>query len=215
VVKKSSPNPRSRWRASSARWLKRNEKDPYVIAAKKAGFSSRAAYKLLEIDAKTNLLKNARIIIDLGASPGGWSSVIASGNALQIIAVDKVPFTPPANVTFINADLDTPLALEQINEIIRGKADVVLSDVAPNFCGHHATDRIRSEELALTITSLAVELLAVGGSFLLKLFSNPTDNLQQLINLHFESSRRLKPPSSRKESGENYLLATGFNPSPR
>ena len=107
-------------RVSSARWLKRNEKDPYVIAAKKAGLASRAAYKLLEIDAKTNLLANANIIVDLGASPGGWSTIAAQGNPTQIIAVDKAPFTVPEGVTPITADLTTPIALEKISQIICG-----------------------------------------------------------------------------------------------
>lgn len=208
-----SPTPRSRWRIgkkdSSTRWLRRQERDPYVHGAKKRGFASRAAYKLIEIDEKVGLLKAASTVIDLGAAPGGWSEVAKAADT-TVVAVDKTEFTPPPGVLALVGDITEPNLKQRLIAALGKKADLVLCDAAPASSGHRVTDRIRAEELALAAADLATAVLADGGNLLLKLFGNPHERLARLIADSFAAKRRLKPAASRKESAENYLLAIGF-----
>ena len=209
-----SPTPRSRWRVgrkeASSRWLRRQDKDPYVAAARRAGFASRAAYKLLEINKKAGLLKNASAIVDLGAAPGSWSAVAKKVGGGRVVAVDIKPFPPPDGVLFLRGDITDPTIRQKIAAALGGKADLVLCDAAPDFSGNRITDRVRAEELALAASKLASSLLAEGGSFLLKVFGNAPEGLNRLIGDSFTAKRHFKPASSRRESAENYLLAIGF-----
>ncbi len=210
---KRSPTPRSRWRvakkASSQRWLARQAKDPYAAGAKRRRYASRAAYKLLEIDKKFRLLKSAKTVLDLGAAPGGWSEV-AAGCGLSVLAVDIRPFTPPAGVVFLRGDIRAKTLSVAIAAALDKKADLVLCDCAADFIGNRVADRVRNEELSLDATNLTVKLLAQNGNFLVKIFGGASVQLLELIDENFASRHYCKPPSSRKDSAENYLLATGF-----
>jgi 23S rRNA (uridine2552-2'-O)-methyltransferase len=198
---------------SSRAWLERQIGDPYVALARREGFRSRAAYKLIEIDDKYRLLKPGARVVDLGAAPGGWSEIAARrvGASGRVVALDILDMKPIAAVEFIKVDFLDEAAPERLRQILGGKADVVLSDMAANTTGHRQTDHLRIMALAEAAVQFAREVLAPGGSFLCKVLQGGTEAaLLPELKRDFESVKHVKPPASRADSAELYLLARGF-----
>ena len=203
--------------ASSQRWLQRQLKDPYVAAAKREGFRSRAAYKLAEIDDKHRLLKPGSRVVDLGAAPGGWSQIAAERTQAvagkgQVVAIDINPMEPLHGVEVVHLDFTAEGAEDRLKALLRGGgADVVLSDMAAPTTGHTRTDHIRIMALAEAAAYFACDVLAPGGAFLSKVLQGGTEReLLDLLKRSFASVRHMKPPASRSDSAELYVLATGF-----
>jgi len=203
-----------KWRTPSSRaWLKRQISDPYVARAKREGFRSRAAYKLTEIDDKYRLLKPGARVVDLGAAPGGWSEVAARrvGPQGRVIAVDILDMKPILGVDILKFDFLDEAAQNRLKAMLGGKADVVLSDMAANATGHRKTDHLRIVALAEAAAQVAREVLAEGGSFLCKVLQGGTEaTLLGELKREFASVKHVKPPASRSDSAELYLLARGF-----
>jgi 23S rRNA (uridine2552-2'-O)-methyltransferase len=199
--------------AASQRWLSRQLNDPYVAAAKQQGWRSRAAFKLLELDDRFHLIRPGSLVVDLGAAPGGWSQVAVKRGAARVVGVDLLPIDPVAGATLLLGDFTDPDMPERLAGALGGKADLVLSDMAPNTTGHAATDHLRIMALAEAALMFALEVLAEGGGFVAKVFQGGAER-QMLTQLKrdFASVRHAKPPSSRKESTELYVVATGFRP---
>jgi len=198
---------------SSRAWLERQIGDPYVALARRKGFRSRAAYKLIEIDDKYRLLKPGARVVDLGAAPGGWSEIAARrvGASGRVVALDILDMKPIAAVEFFKVDFLDEAAPERLRQILGGKADVVLSDMAANTTGHRQTDHLRILALAEAAAQFAREVLAPGGSFLCKVLQGGTEAaLLAELKRDFESVKHVKPPASRADSAELYLLARGF-----
>jgi 23S rRNA (uridine2552-2'-O)-methyltransferase len=202
---------------SSQKWLERQLNDPYVTAAKRSGFRSRAAFKLIEIDDKFHFLKPGQFVVDLGAAPGGWSQVAAGRvRAIeddgQVVAIDYLEMETLAGVTVLQMDFLDDEAPERLkSELRNGVADVVLSDMAAPTTGHTGTDHLRIMALAEAAALFATEILRPGGVFLCKVFQGGTErDLLDLLKLRFEKVRHVKPPASRSGSAELYVLATGF-----
>lgn len=203
---------------SSARWLERQLNDPYVKAAKAEGLRSRAAYKLTEIDEKYRLLKPGMRVVDLGAAPGGWSQIAAdkvrslARDGGQVIGIDYLDIEPLPGVTLLKLDFTEEGAEEKLKSLLRGgQADLVLSDMAAPTVGHTRTDHLRIMGLAEAAAHFAVDVLAPGGAFLCKVFQGGTErDLLDLLKQNFSIVRHVKPPASRSESAELYVLATGF-----
>jgi len=198
---------------SSQKWLERQLNDPYVARAKREGYRSRAAFKLLEIDEKYHILKSGQRIVDLGAAPGGWSQIAAKkvGPKGKVVGIDLLPIDPMAGVEFIQLDFLDESAPGKLIEMLGGPADVVMSDMAANTTGHKKTDHLRIIGLAEAAIYFAREILAPGGAFLAKVFQGGTEN--QLLNdlkRDFAVVRHVKPAASRADSAELYVLATGF-----
>ncbi|HEU0061058.1 MAG TPA: RlmE family RNA methyltransferase [Hyphomicrobiaceae bacterium] len=203
--------------ASSQRWLERQLNDPYVAAAQREGYRSRAAYKLIEIDDKQRLLRPGRRVVDLGAAPGGWSQVAAArvrsleGRG-QVVAIDLLAMAPLPGVVVLEDDFMAPTAPARLQALLReGRADVVLSDMAAQGTGHVRTDHLRIMALAEAAADFALEVLAPGGAFVCKMFQGGSERLLlQRLKQAFVSVRHVKPPASRAESAELYLTATQF-----
>jgi 23S rRNA (uridine2552-2'-O)-methyltransferase len=198
---------------SSQKWLERQLNDPYVARAKREGYRSRAAFKLLEIDEKFHILKPGQKIVDLGAAPGGWSQIAAKkvGPKGRIVGIDLLPIDPMAGVEFIQLDFLDERAPGRLVEMLGGPADLVMSDMAANTTGHKKTDHLRIIGLAEAAIYFAREILAPGGAFVAKVFQGGTEN--QLLNdlkRDFAVVRHVKPAASRADSAELYVLATGF-----
>lgn len=197
--------------SSSRRWLERQLNDPYVAEAQRQGYRSRAAFKIIEIDQQMHIIKPGMMVIDLGAAPGGWSQIAAQKKA-HVIALDILPMEPLADVTFLQMDFMDEDAPEALIVAMGGSAaDVVLSDMAPNTMGHRQTDHIRIMNLIELAYDFAMQVLKPGGTFVAKVFQGGTqgDMLQQMKK-DFVSVKHIKPPSSRKESAEQYVVAKGF-----
>ena len=187
--------------------------DPYVRAAKSKGYRSRAAFKLLEIDAKFHLLKKGARILDLGAAPGGWTQISAAkvGATGTVVAADVLAMEPQTGVTVLQADITDPSTLARLKEALGGPADVVLSDMAAPTTGHRATDHLRTIALLEAALDIAENVLKSGGAFVGKVFQGgATGELLARIKQHFRDVKHVKPPASRAESIELYLVATGF-----
>ena len=202
---------------SSKRWLERQLNDPYVLAAKKKGYRSRAAFKLLEIDAKHHLLKKGALVLDLGAAPGGWSQIAAErvGGAGKIVAADILDVEPIAGVEIFKCDLLDPQTPEALKRALGGKADLVLSDMASPTTGHRATDHIRTTALFEVALDLAEDVLKPGGAFVGKVFQGgATNELLARVKQRFAEVKHIKPPASRSQSVELYLVAMGFKGPP-
>jgi 23S rRNA (uridine2552-2'-O)-methyltransferase len=200
---------------SSKLWLERQLNDPYVARARREGFRSRAAYKLMEIDDKAHILRKGARVVDLGAAPGGWSQVAAKRvNAPQqgrVVAIDLLPMEPVPGVDFAQIDFLDPAAPESLKAMLGGPADVVLSDMAANATGHAKTDHLKIMGLVETAAEFAREVLAPGGSFLAKVLQGGTEaQLLSGLKRDFRAVRHIKPAASRADSAELYLLATGF-----
>jgi 23S rRNA (uridine2552-2'-O)-methyltransferase len=198
---------------SSRTWLERQLKDPYVMRAKREGFRSRAAYKLAEIDDKYHLLKSGSRVVDLGAAPGGWSEIAARrvGASGRVVALDILDMKPIPGVEFLKLDFLDETAPERLSALLGGKVDLVLSDMAANATGHRKTDHLRIMALAEAAAHFAREVLAGGGSFVCKVLQGGTEaGLLSDLKRDFSSVRHVKPPASRTDSAELYLLARGF-----
>jgi 23S rRNA (uridine2552-2'-O)-methyltransferase len=200
---------------SSRRWLARQLNDPYVARAKREGCRSRAAFKLSEIDDKARFLKKGARVVDLGAAPGGWSQVAAkrvgAPQAGRVVAIDILSMEPVAGVEFLQLDFLDPDAPAKLKARLGGPADVVLSDMAANATGHARTDHLKIMALVEAAADFAREVLAPGGAFLAKVLQGGTEAaLLAALKHDFAQVRHIKPPASRADSAELYLLATGF-----
>lgn len=203
---------------SSTRWLERQLNDPYVHAASVAGYRSRAAFKLIEIDDRFKLLKRGARVIDLGCAPGGWSQIAAERvNAPEsghVIAIDIAPMPTLAECDFYQLDFLDDNAPAQIITHLGASADVVLSDMAAPVTGHRATDRLRTTNLAIVAAEFATQVLKPGGAFCAKIFQGGSDHdLLTHLRTHFCKIAHLKPRASRKESVELYVIAQEFRTS--
>lgn len=198
--------------ASSTRWLTRQLNDPYVKAAKEAGWRSRAAFKLIELDEKYALLKAAKRVVDLGVAPGGWSQVVRKqAPKAAVVGIDLLPTEPLEGVTLFQMDFMDDAAPDLLVEALGGAPDLVISDMAANTVGHKATDHLRTMGLVETAAHFAIENLSPGGAFVAKVLAGGTDtDLLALLKRHFSSVKHAKPPASRKDSSEWYVIAQGF-----
>lgn len=201
---------------ASTLWLERQLNDPYVAQAKREGYRSRAAYKLIEIDARYHILKRGQRVVDLGAAPGGWSQVAVTqtGGAAgmgKVFGIDLLPIAPVPGVDFRVLDFLDADAPAILKDWLQGTADVVLSDMAPNATGHRKTDQLRIMNLVEHAAEFACEILAEGGIFLAKVLQGGTETqLLAALKRRFAEVRHVKPKASRAESSELYVLATGF-----
>ena len=197
---------------SSARWLTRQLNDPYVRQAKADGYRSRAAYKLIELDDRFGLLKSASRVVDLGIAPGGWSQVVRKRTPKAgIVGIDLLPTEPIEGVTIFQMDFMADEAPAALESALDGPPDLVMSDMAANTVGHKQTDHLRTMGLVETAADFAIQTLAPGGAFLAKVLAGGTDtDLLALLKRHFTSVKHAKPPASRKDSSEWYVIAQGF-----
>ncbi|MBR1380731.1 MAG: RlmE family RNA methyltransferase [Alphaproteobacteria bacterium] len=203
---------------SSADWIRRQAADPYVARAHRDGYRARAAYKLIEMDEKFHFLKNGQVVVDLGAAPGSWSQYIArTYPKTRIFAMDLLEITPINGVEFYQGDFTTDDALNWLLEKLNlgdgaaGTADVVVSDMAPNTVGHKKTDHIRQMVLLEYAFDFACRALKPGGTFVAKSFTGGTTNdLLKQIKEKFTAVHHIKPPASRRDSVEMFIVATGF-----
>jgi len=205
---------------SSAAWLQRQASDPYVAKAQKEGYRARAAFKIIEMDEKYHFFRNGQVVVDLGAAPGSWSQYVARKYPnSKVFAMDLLEIKPINNVEFYQGDFTTDEALlwleDKLNlshdEAGKGTADVVMSDMAPNTVGHKKTDHIRQMVLLEYALDFAIRALKIGGAFIAKSFTGGTTNdLLKQIKEHFDTVHHIKPPSSRKDSVEMFIVAMGF-----
>lgn len=196
---------------ASQQWLRRQLNDPYVAAARAQGWRSRAAFKLIELDEKFALLKPGQTVLDLGAAPGGWSQVAVRRGAARVVALDLLAMDPIPGVTILQGDFNDPDLPARLIELLGARVDLVLSDMAPNTTGHAATDHLRIIALAELALDFATRVLAPGGGFVAKVFQGGTEG-QMLVPMKrlFARVRHAKPPASRKDSSEQYVVATGY-----
>jgi len=204
-------------RPSSTRWLQRQLNDPYVAEARRLGYRSRAAFKLLQLDERFHLLAPGRRVVDLGAAPGGWTQVavakvMATGKPTgRVVAIDLSPMDAVPGATVLQLDGRAVEAPAAIMAALGGPADVVLSDMAPPATGHAQTDHLRIIALAEAAHDCATRLLAPGGSFVCKVLQGGAQgDLLASLKRDFASVRHVKPAASRSDSSEVYLVATGF-----
>lgn len=201
---------------SSKLWLERQLNDPYVAKAKAAGYRSRAAFKLLEIDDKFRLLKPGMAVVDLGAAPGGWSQIAAKrvgsvDGKGKVVAIDLLEMPEIPGVGFAQLDFMDNDAPDKLTAMLGGGADVVMSDMAANTTGHRKTDQLRIVGLVETAAAFACDVLKPGGAFLAKTFQSGADaDLLAQLKRDFATVRHVKPAASRQDSSERYVLATGF-----
>ena len=202
---------KDRGRSQSSRaWLQRQLNDPYVAAAKSKGYRSRAAFKLVELNEKFRFLKKGARVLDLGAAPGGWSQVAANAGAV-VVAADVLDMEPITGVTFFKADLTDAHVPQMLKEALNGPADVVLTDMAAPTTGHRATDHIRTIALVEIALEVALDTLKPGGTFVGKVFQGGSSNeLLARLKKAFREVKHVKPPASRSESVELYVVASGF-----
>jgi 23S rRNA (uridine2552-2'-O)-methyltransferase len=185
--------------------------DPYVAAAKRQGFRSRAAFKLAELDERFRLIRRGSLVVDLGAAPGGWTQVAVQRGAARVVGVDLLAVDPVAGAAMLQGDFTEPAVQERLIAELGGKADLVLSDMAPNTTGHGATDHLRIVALAEASLAFALDVLADGGAFVAKVFQGGAEKtMLERLKRDFSAVRHAKPPASRKESSELYVVATGF-----
>ena len=199
-------------KVSSTRWLERQLNDPYVKRAKAENYRSRAAYKLLELDERFGLLKGARAVVDLGIAPGGWSQVVRRrAPAAAIVGIDLLPTEPIEGVAILHMDFMDEAAPDRLKDALGGPADLVLSDMAANTVGHQQTDHLRTMALVEAGLEFTAEVLRPGGAFVAKVLAGGADSsLVAALNRHFTTVKHAKPPASRKDSSEWYVVAQGF-----
>ena len=201
---------------SSKLWLERQLNDPYVAQARREGYRSRAAYKLIEIDDKYHILKPGMSVVDLGAAPGGWSQIAAkrvgaADGKGKVVAIDVLEMPQIAGVSFAQLDFLKQDAPAKLTAMMGGRADAVLSDMAANTTGHRKTDQLRILGLVEASAAFASEVLNPGGTFLAKVFQSGADaELLAQLKRDFSNVRHVKPASSRQDSSERYVLASGF-----
>ena len=209
-------------KTSSKMWLERQLNDPYVAEAKARGYRSRAAFKLLELDSMFGLLKKGGRVVDLGAAPGGWTQVavdaVGAGKGPkggQVVAIDIQDMDAVQGATVILLDFMDPDAPDRIKDALTGPADLVLSDMAAPATGHRQTDHLRIMGLCEAAFDFACEVLAPGGGFVAKVLKGGTENeLLAQMKRRFAVVKHAKPPASRADSAESYVVATGFRPDP-
>ena len=193
------------------RWLSRQLNDPYVAAARQQGYRSRAAFKLIELDDRFHLIGKGCRVLDLGAAPGGWSQVAVLRGAARVVGVDLLSIEAVQGATLIQGDFDDPDMPARLTELMGGPADLVLSDMAPNTTGHAATDHIRIMGLAELALDFASKILVPGGAFVAKVFQGGSEQTMLVpMKRMFATVKHAKPPASRKESSELYVVAQGF-----
>ena len=208
VVHVRKANKRS---VQSRAWLERQLNDPYVAAAQAQGWRSRAAFKLIEMDDRFGLIKQGMRVLDLGAAPGGWAQVAVKRGAAKVVGLDLLPINPVQGVTFLEGDFNDPDMPDRLMALMGGGVDLVLSDMAPNTTGHAATDHLRIIALAEMALEFALRVLTPGGSFVAKVFQGGTEGeMLGPMKRHFAAVKHVKPPASRKDSSELYVLGTGF-----
>ena len=197
---------------SSTRWLERQLNDPYVKRAQAEGWRSRAAFKLIELDEKFALLRHASRVVDLGIAPGGWSQVVRKKRpGASVAGIDLLPTEPIEGVAILQMDFMDDAAPGQILDALGGTPDLVLSDMAANTVGHKQPDHLRTMGLVEAAAAFAIRTLEPGGAFIGKVLAGGTDReLLALLKRHFAQVRHAKPPASRKDSSEWYVVATGF-----
>ena len=205
---------------SSTRWLQRQLNDPYVQEAQRLGYRSRAAFKLAELDDRFHFLKPGARVVDLGAAPGGWTQVALErvapnqkkgSDAVHVVALDILEMEPIPGATVLHCDFLDDDAPDRLKEALGGRADVVLSDMAAPTTGHAATDHMRIMGLAEIAYAFAAEVLAPGGTFIAKVFQGGTEqDLLTTLKHDFKTVKHAKPPASRKDSAEIYVIAQGF-----
>ena len=198
--------------AQSNRWLERQLNDPYVKKAHAEGFRSRSAYKLSELDERFQLLRGVRHVIDLGIAPGGWAQVVRRKQPrARIVGIDLLPVDPIEGVNIIQLDFMTDAAPALLTEALGSPPDLVLSDMAANTVGHPPTDALRTMALVEAAVEFACQVLKPGGAFVGKVFAGGADSkLVAELKRNFTSVKHAKPPASRKDSSEWYVVAQGF-----
>jgi 23S rRNA (uridine2552-2'-O)-methyltransferase len=198
--------------ASSTRWLERQLNDPYVKRAKAENYRSRAAYKLIELDDRFNLLKGVTAVVDLGIAPGGWSQVVRRRvPGAKIVGIDLLATDPIEGVDILQMDFMDEEAPDRLKSALGGAADLVLSDMAANTVGHPQTDHLRTMGLVEAGLEFATEVLRPGGAFVAKVLAGGADsNLVAELKRRFATVKHAKPPASRKGSSEWYVVAQGF-----
>lgn len=195
---------------SSRNWLKRQLNDPYVAKARAEGYRARAAYKLIELDEQFHFMKRGARVIDLGAAPGGWLQVAVARGASKVVGVDLLPIEPLPGAELFQMDLLAPETPGVLIEALGGQPDIVLSDMAANTTGHARTDQIRTGALAEAAAEFAIEHCAPGGTFVTKAFQGGLDSgLLTRLKQAFATVKHAKPPASRAESSEIYVVAMG------
>lgn len=198
---------------SSRRWLERQLNDPYVAAAKRAGYRSRAAYKLAELDDRFHFLKRGQRVVDLGAAPGGWTQIaVARAGKGRVVGIDLLAIDPIPGATLLQGDFLADDAERKLLEALGGAPDVILSDMAAPAIGHASTDHLRIVALVEAALEFAGKVLAPGGIFVAKVFQGGAErSLLEQMKRDFTSVRHAKPPASRAESAEVYVVAQGFH----
>jgi 23S rRNA (uridine2552-2'-O)-methyltransferase len=199
-------------KVSSTRWLERQLNDPYVKKAKAENYRSRAAYKLLELDERFGLLNGVKSVVDLGIAPGGWSQVVRRRSPhANVVGIDLLPTDPLDGVTILQMDFMDEDAPEKLRDGLGGPADLVLSDMAANTVGHQQTDHLRTMSLVEAGLEFAREVLRPGGAYVAKVLAGGADNaLVAELKRSFTTVKHAKPPASRKDSSEWYVVAQGF-----
>lgn len=204
-------------KTSSTLWLQRQLNDPYVAAARRDGYRSRAAYKLAEIDEKYHILKPGYRVVDLGAAPGGWTQIAVKRTGVEtnrgghVIGIDLLPIETIPGATLLEGDFMADDAPDRLKAEMGGPADVVMSDMAASATGHKATDHLRIMHLCELALDFAIEVLKPGGSFLAKVLQGGAEkDLMDMLRTNFKVVRHVKPKASRADSAEMYVLATGF-----
>ncbi|WP_422025005.1 RlmE family RNA methyltransferase [Pyruvatibacter mobilis] len=204
-------------KTSSTLWLQRQLNDPYVAAARRDGYRSRAAYKLAEIDEKYHILKPGYRVVDLGAAPGGWTQIAVKRTGVEtnrgghVIGIDLLPIETIPGATLLEGDFMGDDAPDRLKAEMGGPADVVMSDMAASATGHKATDHLRIMHLCELALEFAIEVLKPGGSFLAKVLQGGAEkDLMDMLRTNFKVVRHVKPKASRADSAEMYVLATGF-----
>lgn len=194
----------------SARWLERQLNDPYVKRAKAEGWRSRAAFKLIELDDRFGIVRSGDRVVDLGVAPGGWAQVALARGAARVVGVDLLHVDPIAGVELVHGDFLDPAMPDRLLELLGGPPTLVISDMAANTVGHRATDHLRTIALAEAAAQFALDTLAPGGTFVTKVFQGGSDTgLLAQLKQAFTQVRHAKPPASRAESVELYLVAQG------
>ena len=198
--------------ASSNRWLERQLNDPYVQRAKAENYRSRAAFKLIELDQRFGLLRGVAAVVDLGIAPGGWAQVVRRRVAnAKVVGIDLLPADPIDGVTILQMDFMDETAPGRLKAELGSPADLVLSDMAANTVGHPQTDHLRTMGLVEAALEFATEVLRPGGAFVAKVLAGGADsNLVAELKRHFTTVKHAKPPASRKDSSEWYVVAQGF-----
>jgi 23S rRNA (uridine2552-2'-O)-methyltransferase len=198
-------------RAGSTRWLERHLNDPYVQSARAAGYRARAAFKLLEIDRRFGLLKPGRTVVDLGSAPGSWAQV-ATARGCRVIGLDLLEVAPIAGATLLQGDVFDPETAARVRAAAGGPADVVLSDMAASSTGQRAVDRLRAEAIGEAVLDVLPELLAPGGSTVIKLVRGAESGVMTAARRVFARVQLIRPEATHRGSSEIYLIAQGYRP---